>query len=164
MRTFLRRVKGALVNAAFWSVALGTFGVVMHVGIRLATGEPIYLPVLLATGLAAASQGFVLGALFSAYLAFAFRHERAEDLSRVRFTVGGALVAMLVSLVAVHVGDPDYIVHLMISDPWELAQGLLAAATFGGGVAFGTISLAQRGAGTERLERGRERLLVEELR
>lgn len=164
MRTFLRRVKGAIVNAAFWGVALGTFGVVMYVGIRLATGEPIYFDVLLATAMAAAGQGFVLGALFSLYLAFAFRHQRAEDLSRVRFTVGGALVAMLVALVAVHVGDPDYIVHLMISDPWELAQVLLASATFGGGVALGTISLARKGARTERLEGGRERLLVEEAR
>lgn len=164
MRKFLRRVKGALVNAAFWGAALGTFGVVMHVGIRLATGSPIYPGTLVATGMTAAGQGFVLGALFSLYLAFAFRHQRVEELSRARFTVGGALVAMLVSLVAVHVGDPDYIVHLMISAPWDLAQGLLTSAAFGGGVAFGTVSLARRGTAAERLEGGRERLLVEEAR
>jgi hypothetical protein len=120
----------------------------MYVGTRLIFEAPLRLADALLMGIGAASQGFILGGVFSFYLAAAFRRKSVEEISRLRFAIGGGLVAVLVGLVATHLGDPDYIVHLMISKPWTIVQGLALAAVLGGETAFGTIALAQ--AGTSR--------------
>jgi hypothetical protein len=115
MRTFLRRLKGAAVNAAFWGVTW--FGI-----------------------------GFMV-----------------EDVSPLRFALGGALVTMLIVLVAGTLMNFGQMVDDVLVRPWglyaEVVSALLVTGGLGGATAYGAIKLAQRGADFESLEAGSDRLL-----
>lgn len=170
MRTFLRRLKASAVNAAFWGITWFGIGFVVDLAFRLAFGNLIYdgAPYLWPTFVQALSTG-VLGALigggFSVFIATNFRRRRVEDVSPGRFALGGALVTMLVVLVAGTLMNAGQMVDDVLVRPWglyaDMARVLLAAGGVGAATAFGTIKLAQRGVELESLEAGPDRLLPE---
>ena len=112
MKTILRRIRGALGNAAVWG---GTWTVasVVWIGWIMVKGL-IYTPELVAAtdwgsseiwrallsiiGFTAA-VGAGTGIAFSTYLATNFRRKSLENLSSARTAVGGGLVTLLVGLV-----------------------------------------------------------------
>ena len=105
MRTFLRRLKGAAVNAAFWGIAWFGIGFVVDLAFRLSSGGLIYdgVPYLTPTFFQALSTGLlgaVIGGGFSVFIATNFRRRRVENVGPVHFALGGALVTMLIVLVA----------------------------------------------------------------
>lgn len=170
MRTFLRRLKGATVNAAFWGITWFGIGFVVDVAFRLSYGGLMYdgAPYLRPVFFQALSTG-VLGALvgggFSVFIATNFRRRRVEDVSPARFALGGALVTMLVVLVAGTLMNAGQMVDDVLVRPWglyaDLARALLVTGGLGGATAFGTIKLAQRGVELESLDAGPDRLLPE---
>jgi hypothetical protein len=170
LRTFLRRLKGAAVNAAFWGVTWFGIGFVVDLALRLSAGGLIYdgVPYLWPTFFQALSTG-VLGAAigggFSVFIATNFRRRRVEDVGPARFALGGALVTMLVVLIAGILMSTGQMVDDVLARPWELyadlARALLITGGLGGATAFGTIKLAQRGSELESLEAGSDRLLPE---
>lgn len=161
MRTFLRRLKGATVNAAFWGITWFVVGFVVDLAFRLSYGGLMYdgVPYLWPTIFKALSTG-VLGALigggFSVFIATNFRRRRVVDVSPARFALGGALVTMLVVLVAGTLMNPGRMIDDVLVRPWglyaDMARALLVTGGFGAATAFGTIKLAQRGAELESLD------------
>ena len=170
MRMFLRRLKAAAVNATFWGITWFGVGFVVNLAVRLSYGVLMYdgVPYLWPTFFQALVTG-VLGALigggFSVFIATNFRRRRVEDVSPARFALGGALVTMLVVLVAGTLMNAGQMVDDVLVRPWELyadvARALLVTGGLGAATAFGTIKLAQRGAELERLEESSDQLLAE---
>lgn len=112
MKTILRRIRGALGNAAVWGGAW-TVASVVWIGWILVKGL-IYTPELVAATDWGSSQiwrallgiigyttviGAGTGIAFSAYVAANFRRRSLEDLSSMRTALGGGLVTLLVGLV-----------------------------------------------------------------
>ncbi|MEJ2289419.1 MAG: hypothetical protein P8Y02_12415 [Deinococcales bacterium] len=112
MKTILRRIRGALGNAAVWGGAW-TVASVLWIGWILVKGL-IFTPELVAATDWGSSQiwlallGFIgytavigagTGIAFSTYLAANFRRKTLEDLSSMRTALGGGLVTLLVGLV-----------------------------------------------------------------
>lgn len=170
MRTFLRRLRATAVNAAFWGITWFGIGFVVDLAFRVAFGTLIYdgAPYLWPTFVQALSTG-VLGALigggFSVFVATNFRRRRVEDVSPGRFALGGALVTMLVVLVAGILMSIEQMVDDVLVRPWALyadvVRVLLVTGGLGGATAYGTITLARRGAALESLDAGSDRLLPE---
>jgi hypothetical protein len=112
MKTILRRIRGALGNAAVWGGAW-TAASVVWIGWILVKGL-IYTPELVAATDWGSSEiwrallsiigytaviGAGTGIAFSKYLAANFRRKSLEDLSSSRTALGGGLVTLLVGLV-----------------------------------------------------------------
>lgn len=167
MRTSLRRIKGALVNASFWFVVWFFLGLAIDLIIRTPAGDlsrgALHFRPTLQLALSTATMGAVVGGVFSVYIAVNFRRRRVEDLSPWRFAVGGALVTAAVLLGADLRMNTSVLTVRALTEPLALlrdsAVGMLYAAGVGGGTALGTIRIAQRGA--EPLERKRGPLLLD---
>lgn len=167
MRTFLRRLKGAAVNALFWGAVWFGIGFAVDATLRVASGGLVYdgsfhlLPPFFAavgTGLA----GMTVGGLFSLFIAANFRHRDLDELSAWRFAGGGALVTALASLGLFYLSYGDQMVDMAIVEPGglyrDLITSMLIVGGIGGATAYSTIKLAQR-APQERLERTSPELL-----
>ena len=163
MRTFVRRVKGALVNALFWGFVWFWFGAGVSLLFRLPgafdPGAAVLIPTLRA-GLGAGLFGAAIGGGFSIFIAANFRHQRVETLSAGRFALGGGLVTAAAVLLGRYLTGAEWLIDQALVSPVELYGGLalqaLVAAAVGGFTAYGTIRLARRGADLERIEAGGE--------
>lgn len=162
MRTFLRRVKGAAVNALAWGFVWFWLGIGVSLFFRLPGGfagdtVSLLLQTLMA-GFAAGIFGAAIGGGFSLFIATNFRHQRVESLSAWRFALGGGLVTAAAVLLTTYATGPNGLIDQALVDPamfyGTLAIQMLVAGAVGGLTAFGTIRLAQRGAELERIEGG----------
>jgi hypothetical protein len=145
MKLSLRRLRGALGTALTWAAAwfgAGFLFITLNHVLGLIPFR-VYTELFLSNALRYATQmalvGFVTGGTFSLYVASTFRRERLEDLSPGRFALGGALVAVLLSLGLLGV-SPGYGVLLLR----DLGVPLGMAAVLGGGTSYASIKLAQR--------------------
>lgn len=161
MRTLLRRVRGAAVNALFWGAIWFWIGVGIDIMFRLPWGGlvhdgSLYLFPTLMAGLGSGAFGAAIGGGFSLFIAANFRHQRVESLSPRRFALGGALVTAAAVLLTQYVTGAESLIDQALVAPMSLYGSLgllmLSAGCVGGLTAFGTLKLAQRGAELERLE------------
>ncbi len=164
MRRVLRRLRGALGNALVWAVGWFAAGFALIAGLYLFDGGQ-YWSRFLADAMSFATTlgaiGFVTGGAFSAYIAATFRERRLEELSATRFGVGGALVALLLTLVIGSGFAAIEGVGLPLLD--VLIFPLVTSATLGAITGFGSLKLAQRtllepGADRGMLDSGPDRL------
>jgi hypothetical protein len=156
---FRKRLIGAVKNGMVWGVAwfglafvmilvLRTIGVVVPASISLidAIGMSIKFGVM----------GGITGAAFSVFISLLYRGRRLAEISRVRFAIGGGVVAGLFVPAFMMAGN------LISGDgfpPFAAIRGdILAAALFGGIAAGASMWLAQRrqaDAGRGRVDLGR---------
>jgi hypothetical protein len=141
---FMRRLRGAFGNALVWGagwfavalvvvVALTALGIVSGgFGWLALLGLPIRIGVL----------GFCAGGAFSLAIGLLCRGRRLEELSWVRFGIGGALVGavfmpLLLQTLNIFSGTGPIAWRLILDDvPWMVVFGATASA--------GTLRLAQR--------------------
>lgn len=162
MRTFLRRLKGAAVNALVWGFAWFWLGVGISLMLQLAGGPTQGAVSLLFQTLMAGGFSGIFGALigggFSLFIAANFRHQRIESVSPGRFALGGGLVTAAAVLLTRYASGPNGLIDQALANPamfyGSLAMQMVVAGAVGGLTAFGTIKLAQRGAELERLDAG----------
>ncbi|MGD8495860.1 MAG: hypothetical protein PVF05_06685 [Gemmatimonadales bacterium] len=160
MHTFLRRLKGAAVNALFWGAVWFGIGFVVNAALQFAAGGlfldgSLYLRPPFHAAIGSGLAGMTVGGLFSLFIATNFHHRDLDELSAWRFAGGGALVAMAVALGMFYFSGGEQMLDMAIADPagfyQELLRGMMIVGGIGGATAFSTIKLAQR-APQERLE------------
>jgi len=152
MKTILRRIRGALGNAAVWGGAW-TVASVVWIGWILVKGL-IYTPELVAATDWGSSQiwrallgiigytaviGAGTGFAFSTYVAANFRRKSLEDLSSMRTALGGGLVTLLVGL----------LIYLVLGAPagigFDDVLPLISWGTLlGGGMGYASVAAAKR--------------------
>lgn len=143
MKGILKRIRGALGNAAVWAVSWVTSGTVV-LGLLHLTGlfqlaDPseifsFFVPVLGLTGL-------LTGLAFSAYLPLAYRDHTVLEVRLGRFVLGGAVIAGLMFPLIVFLSPlaPELEAStriLIASELWTVISGSLTAGA--------TLKLAQR--------------------
>lgn len=146
MSLFARRFRGLVRTALLWGAGWGAAAVVVMSAMRLVGEIPADIGLLDIVGLAVrvAVWGGIVGTLFSASTALAFRGRRVTDLRVTRFAllgavVGGVGIPALLTLFNWIGGEPRV--------PWALLQDdALLGTVFGGVLAGGSLWLAQRAA------------------
>jgi uncharacterized membrane protein YjfL (UPF0719 family) len=103
MKTWQRRIRGAIGMGLTWAAAWAVAGALIGVASNLLPSLPwgFFLEVFDAPLPALAIPGFFGGALFSVVLGFAGRRRRLDELSLPRFAAWGALGGLLLSLLPV---------------------------------------------------------------
>ena len=145
MLTILQRLRGALGNALVWGGAWFGAGFFLSTGLYLfrrglgAMPWQLFLEGALRDARALGLVGFLTGGAFAVYVAAAFRNRRIEEVSAARFALGGALVAVLLSLIGF--GLFTGYDALLIQD---VLLPVSVAAAFGGLTGFSSLKLAQR--------------------
>lgn len=136
MTRWLRRIRGALGLGLTWAAAWGVLGLVMVLGIRLATGSRPDPPFPLMCG----AFGGVAGVLFAGLLALIEGRRRLDQLSLPRCAASGAAVGLLLStafvLAVARAGNAAFMGNLVWLGP------TFAAATAGS--AAGSLALARK--------------------
>lgn len=101
MKTWLRRIRGAIGMGVTWALGWALFGLMIGVSSRLLPGLPwdAFFEVFDAPLPALAVPGFVGGVLFSVVLGIAGRRRTFDELSLPRFALWGAAGGLLLSLV-----------------------------------------------------------------
>jgi len=131
-------------NAVVWGAAWGAAAFVTILGLRtIGVMVPASITWVDALGMAIrfGVVGGIAGAGFASVVRFIYRGRRIDDISAVRFAIGGALVA--------GIGVPLLMETLSVLTgggitPWSLIRtDTIFSALFGGVVAGGTIKLAQ---------------------
>ncbi len=140
-----RRLRGAIGNAILWGAGWSALGLGVLAALRLAGAAPD-LSVLDGVGLVAKFGiiGVVTGTAFSAAIGLLYRHRRLQDISAVRFGIGGAVLA------GVFVPTFFQVMNVLSGDGMVPMQYVLDdsvwATVFGGIAAAGSLKLAQRAA------------------
>lgn len=151
MKTWLRRIRGALGMALTWAVG----GALVGAGIELIHNVwPNPLGSLVDIWPAVlAYPAFFGGLAFSAVLGIAGRRRRFDELSLPRFAAFGAVGGVLVSLL------PGALVGLGLATPnvpaWQITAALIGPLTLGGAAAAaGSLALARMSEDRELLHAG----------
>ncbi len=133
MRTWVRRLRGAVGMGVTWAVAWALAGIAMGIASNILTFLPwdAFFRVFDAPLPTLAIPGFISGAIFSVVLGVVGRHRRFDQLSLPWFTALGAVGGLLLGAVAVSGGFPMGTL---------VFTGVLAA-----GSAAGTLALARIG-------------------
>ncbi len=137
MKTWLRRVRGAIGMGLTWGAAWFAAGMIIMLGFLLTTGSTgADVPYPLGFG----ALGFVAGVTFSGVLGLVEGRRRFDQMSLPRFAgwggVGGFLFAVVFVAVVAVVEDPSFLSNLVILGP------VFAAA--GAGCAAGALALARK--------------------
>ena len=143
MKTWSRRIRGAIGIGLTWAVAGGAAGAIISLGFVMRTGSRPDAPFPIMLG----ALGFIAGVLFSAVLTMIEGRRRFDQMSLPRFAAGGAVVGFALSAIfflAISRGDPAFLQYFMFVGPVVA----LAAA----GCAAGSLALARRGQERELLE------------
>ena len=158
MKTWLKRIRSALVMGLIWAVVWAPVGVLigMVVDPDNSMDEMWFL--------IGAYPGFLGGVVFAAVLGIAARHRRFEELSIGRCAAWGAAAGLLVGVLPFLLGSPTTETPL-----WLLALvtigsfTLMSAASAAGSLALarmaekrGALGVGEKAADVERVER-RER-------
>lgn len=160
MKTWLKRVRGAVGMGLTWAVGWAIFGLLIGVTSILLPGLPwdSFFEFFDAPLPALGVPGFVGGALFSIVLGIAARRRRFDELSLPRFAAWGAVSGFLLSLVPatmVVVGlaslnRPDiglWQITAVLTGPFTLLGAMSAA---------GSLMLARRAQRRDSLESSEE--------
>lgn len=144
MRSWGRRVRGAIGMGVTWAIAWALAGLVIGVSSTILTFLPwdAFFRVFDAPLPTLAIPGFISGAIFSLALGVAGRTRRFDQLSLPWFTALGALGGLVLGAVAVWGGFP--------------AGTLLFTGILAGGSAAGTLALARTGDQRELAGSGEE--------
>jgi hypothetical protein len=144
MKTWLRRIRGAIGMGLIWGAAWGAAGNVVMLGFLLRTGSRPDAPFPIVFGV----FGFVAGVLFSGVLGLVERRRRFGQMSLPRFALWGAIGGLLLAttfVLAVSLGgDPTFLWNLVVVGP----VFAIAAA----GSAAGSLALARRAEDRASLE------------
>ncbi len=142
MRTWLRRIRGAVLMALTWAVVWAPVGVL--IGMIVDPNDSME-EMWVAVG---AYPGFLCGAVFSAVLGIAEGRRRFDELSLPRFAAWGALGGLLLGVLAVTAG--------MLGPGLTLLDAIIAgvATLLGAGSAAGSLLMARRTDDRELLEAG----------
>jgi hypothetical protein len=140
---FRRRLRGTIGNVVAWGVGWTVLGVATQMVLRL-TGvidAPASVRDLVGIGLKIGVGGAIAGVAFSAFIAFAYRSRRIQDISWLRFGLGGAVVTVAAITAFVQgaslLGGGGLV-------PWRYMESTLAMfAVFGFGAAAVSMKLAQ---------------------
>lgn len=99
MKTIVRRLRGALGNALVWGTGWFVAAYGLFTGYAILSSLTPLSWVFSAGALLGAVRigvvGALTGALFSAYIAANFRHQKLQDISASRFALGAGLVTAL---------------------------------------------------------------------
>src|SRR5688572_15358272 len=101
IKNIVRRLAGAVKNGVVWGAAWFALGFVTIIGLRtIGVAVAAEVSVLDAIGMAVRVGifGGITGGVFAAFISLAYRGWRLSDISRVRFALGGAVVAELFML------------------------------------------------------------------
>lgn len=101
MKTWLRRIRGAIGMGLTWAAGWALFGLIIGVSSKLLPALPwdAFFEVFDAPLPALAVPGFFGGVLFAVVLGIAGRRRTFDDLSLPRFALWGAAGGLLLSLV-----------------------------------------------------------------
>lgn len=148
MKTWLRRIRGAIGMGVIWAAAWSGVGMILALGFLLITGSRPDPPFPLLFG----AFGFVAGVIFSGLLGVVEGRRRFDQMSLPRFAAWGAIGGLLLSatfVLAVSLaGDPAFIWNLVVVGP----VFALAAA----GSAAGSLALARKARDRELPETTRD--------
>jgi len=143
MKTWSRRIRGAIGMGVTWALVGGAVGTIISLGFVVRTGSRPDAPFPIMLG----ALGFVAGLLFSGVLRLVEGGRRFDQMSLPRFAAGGAAVGFVLAgifFLAVSHGDPAFLQYFALVGP------LVAIA--GAGCAAGSLALARRGQERELLE------------
>lgn len=143
MKTWLRRIRGAIGLGLAWAVAGGVAGTIISLGFVVRTGSRPDAPFPIMLG----ALGFVAGVVFSGVLRLVEGRRRFDQMSLPRFAASGAAVGFALSatfFLAVSRGDPTFLRYFVLVGPVVT----VAAA----GCAAGSLALARRAQNRELLE------------
>jgi peptidoglycan/LPS O-acetylase OafA/YrhL len=135
MKTWVRRIRGAVGMGVTWALAGGATGTLINLGFLARAGSPpdAPFPIMLT------AAGFFAGLLFSGVLTLVAGRRRFEELSLARFAASGAAVGFTLSaafFLAVSRGDRTFLQYFVVVGPVVT----IAAA----GCAAGSLVLARR--------------------
>ena len=155
LKNFLRRLRGIVGSAVTWAggwflcglaffFSLGLFETIRRSRLEL-WGDPDTWLRLLQLGGSVAVVGAMTGGAFATYIVATSMHKRLQDLSPVRFAVGGGLVAGLLKLLLVSTDTlgRGYGLRHIVLDP--LIPSLTFLGLAGAATGFASLKLAQRG-------------------
>ena len=138
------RLRGAIGNAIVWGVGWGVIGGLAAGVVHLVTGGAWTLVPLAIVAMAVrfAVWGGIVGTAFSLLTTVAWRGRRLASISRIRFGLGAAVLAAVITPLAMQFlnvlsGDGPIAWSLVLDDA-------PIAAVFAGVVATVTLTLAQR--------------------
>lgn len=144
MKTWWRRIRGALGMGLTWAVAWGGAGTIVVLGFLLVTGSRPDAPFPLMFS----AFGFVAGVIFSGVLGLVESRRRFDQMSLPRFAAWGAAAGFSLStifVVAVSLaGDRSFLWNLVVVGP--------VFAVAAAGSAAGSLALARRAQDRELLE------------
>lgn len=165
MRQMLRRLRGIFGSAVAWGSAWFAGGLVFFLTFGLIEtarrsrwdiwGTPEAWYALLWYAGSTAAVGAITGGAFAAYIAANFRSKRLQDLSPIRFAIGGGLVTILLRLLLVStetLGAGHHLYGIPLGWVWP---SLAVFGAAGAATGFASLRLAQRGQLTEGEEAGR---------
>ena len=98
MSDFRRRLRGTIGNAVAWAIGWTILGFATTMVLRM-TGivdAPLSVRDAVGMGLKIGVGGGIAGTAFSAFIAFAYRNRRIQDISWLKFGVGGAVVTAVI--------------------------------------------------------------------
>lgn len=149
MKTWRRRIRGAIKMGLTWAAAWFGAGMIMLLGLLLLTGSTgADVPYPIGFGI----FGFFAGVTFSGVLGLLEGRRRFDQMSLPRFAGWGAAGGFLLSAIFVSVvalgGDPAFLRNLVVLGP--------VFATAGAGCAAGMLALARRAEERELLDASEE--------
>lgn len=147
MKTWMRRVRGAVGMGLTWAVTWFGAGMVILLGFLLTTGSTgADVPYPIGFG----ALGFLGGVTFSVVLSTLERRRTFEEMSLLRFAgwgaVGGLLFSTLFVFAVTLLDDPGFISNLAVLGPVFAAAGAASSA--------GALALARKGERQDALEAG----------
>ncbi len=130
MKSWLRRIRGAIGMGVTWAAAWFGAGMIMMLGFLLITGSTgADVPYPLGFG----AFGFIAGVTFSGVLGIVEGRRRFDEMSLPRFAGWGSVGGFLLSVVFVGavalVEDPAFLWNLMVLGPVFAAAGAGSAAS-----------------------------------
>jgi peptidoglycan/LPS O-acetylase OafA/YrhL len=132
MRTWLRRIRGAIGMGFTWGAVWSVAGFALAVATRFKADAPF--PLIFGV------LGFVAGVIFSAFLALTEGRRRFDQMSLPRFAAWGAAGGLLLSAVFSKAASLDWGDVLAIAPTFAVACAVCAS---------GSLAVARRALGRE---------------
>ena len=155
LNNIFRRLRGIVRSAVTWAVgwflgglafffSLGLFETIRWSRLEIWGNADTWLRLLEMAG-SSAVVGAMTGGAFATYIMATSKSKRLQDLSPVRFAVGGGLVAVLLKilLVSANTLGRGYELRHIVLDPLIPSLAFLGLA--GAATGFASLKMAQRG-------------------